>query len=57
MVPKNTGYEVKTVQHVDNRYKCPVCHQIYKDPVQLECGHRICSLCLQSETKYQNIVF
>ncbi|XP_060731962.1 nuclear factor 7, brain-like isoform X1 [Tachysurus vachellii] len=32
---------------------CPVCYDIYKDPVALSCGHSVCKVCLQRfwETK------
>lgn len=26
---------------------CPVCHEIYKDPVILTCVHSVCEVCLQ----------
>ncbi|XP_062390834.1 E3 ubiquitin-protein ligase TRIM35-like [Sardina pilchardus] len=34
-------------------FSCPVCHDIYKDPVILTCSHSVCSICLQRfwETK------
>ncbi|KAI3357034.1 hypothetical protein L3Q82_003668 [Scortum barcoo] len=28
--------------------RCPVCHEIFKDPVVLSCGHSFCRGCLQS---------
>ncbi|XP_023144019.2 zinc-binding protein A33-like [Amphiprion ocellaris] len=27
---------------------CPVCHDIFKDPVMLSCSHSVCKVCLQS---------
>ena len=34
-------------------FSCPVCYNIYKDPVFLSCTHSICNTCLQQfwETK------
>ncbi|XP_017325503.1 E3 ubiquitin-protein ligase TRIM35 isoform X1 [Ictalurus punctatus] len=28
-------------------FSCPVCHDIYKDPVVLECSHSMCKVCLE----------
>ncbi|XP_071380845.1 E3 ubiquitin-protein ligase TRIM39-like [Centroberyx affinis] len=29
-------------------FSCPVCHDIFKDPVLLSCSHSLCKACLQS---------
>ena len=37
-------------------FSCPVCHDIFKDPVLLSCSHSFCKACLQkwwSEKKIQ----
>uniref|UniRef100_A0A3B3RC21 RING-type domain-containing protein n=1 Tax=Paramormyrops kingsleyae TaxID=1676925 RepID=A0A3B3RC21_9TELE len=26
---------------------CPVCYEIYRDPVVLKCAHSFCNVCLQ----------
>ncbi|XP_041928097.1 zinc-binding protein A33-like [Alosa sapidissima] len=28
-------------------FSCPVCHDIFKDPVIMECSHSMCNVCLQ----------
>ena len=30
-----------------NRFLCPKCYLLLKDPVQPSCGHRICSSCAE----------
>ncbi|XP_038160050.1 tripartite motif-containing protein 35-like [Cyprinodon tularosa] len=32
----------------DSNLSCPVCHDVYKDPVLLSCSHSFCEACLQS---------
>ncbi|XP_047671234.1 zinc-binding protein A33-like isoform X1 [Tachysurus fulvidraco] len=34
-------------------FSCPVCYEIFKDPVLLHCSHSVCKVCLQQfwETK------
>ncbi|XP_053172787.1 E3 ubiquitin-protein ligase TRIM35-like [Scomber japonicus] len=31
----------------ENDLTCPVCHEIFKDPVMLKCSHSFCKACLQ----------
>ena len=31
----------------DDRYFCPVCHKLLKDPIQTSCGHRLCKNCVE----------
>ncbi|XP_065116906.1 nuclear factor 7, ovary-like [Paramisgurnus dabryanus] len=33
---------------------CPVCYEIFKDPVFLSCGHNVCKECLQQFWKTKN---
>nr|XP_055066315.1 zinc-binding protein A33-like [Misgurnus anguillicaudatus] len=33
---------------------CPVCYEIFKDPVFLSCGHNVCKECLQQLWKTKN---
>ncbi|XP_073324049.1 E3 ubiquitin-protein ligase TRIM35-like [Pagrus major] len=33
---------------VEDDLSCPVCHEVYKDPVVLACSHSFCKDCLQS---------
>uniref|UniRef100_A0A667YGZ0 RING-type domain-containing protein n=1 Tax=Myripristis murdjan TaxID=586833 RepID=A0A667YGZ0_9TELE len=32
----------------EQNLSCPVCHEIFKDPVLLSCSHSFCRACLQS---------
>ena len=48
--PKNDNHVVdeKTFERVKNLLKCPVCLDIYKDPVFIkECMHRFCRQCIE----------
>jgi hypothetical protein len=43
------GYQIYGLEKADNRYKCPYCVLIMKEPIQLtECGHRTCKGCFES---------
>ncbi|XP_048844668.1 E3 ubiquitin-protein ligase TRIM39-like [Brienomyrus brachyistius] len=39
MAARSSGLEVEL--------SCPVCYEIYRDPVVLKCGHSFCKVCLQ----------
>ncbi|KAF4104390.1 hypothetical protein G5714_015377 [Onychostoma macrolepis] len=30
----------------EDHYKCPVCTEVFKDPVSMPCGHSYCKLCI-----------
>ncbi|XP_048259606.1 TNF receptor-associated factor 3-like isoform X2 [Haliotis rufescens] len=34
--------------NVDERYRCAICHNVLKDPVQTKCGHRLCEGCVEA---------
>uniref|UniRef100_A0A671PEF1 Zinc-binding protein A33-like n=2 Tax=Sinocyclocheilus anshuiensis TaxID=1608454 RepID=A0A671PEF1_9TELE len=38
---------VKMASQSQDDYSCPVCHEIFKDPVILSCSHSFCKECLQ----------
>ena len=43
------GYDYKFTGNVPDNFKCLVCLLPMKDPVQIVgCGHRLCSICLES---------
>ncbi|XP_030002791.1 nuclear factor 7, brain-like [Sphaeramia orbicularis] len=39
----------------DDNYCCPVCKDIFKDPVVLSCSHRFCDICLQNWWKEKKV--
>ncbi|XP_071389001.1 E3 ubiquitin-protein ligase TRIM39-like [Centroberyx affinis] len=39
---------MKTKELILEDLSCPVCHDIFKDPVVLSCSHSFCKACLQS---------
>uniref|UniRef100_A0A8C1LFJ3 RING-type domain-containing protein n=1 Tax=Cyprinus carpio TaxID=7962 RepID=A0A8C1LFJ3_CYPCA len=30
-----------------DHYKCPVCTEVFKDPVSIPCGHSYCKHCIE----------
>ncbi|UJR30229.1 hypothetical protein I4U23_017767 [Adineta vaga] len=46
------GYYVNLLESFDEKYKCPICSRLLKDPMQLECGHRLCQTCIQPQTEF-----
>lgn len=39
------------VTFVANQLKCPICFEIFTDPVTLECGHSYCLQCIKDHLK------
>lgn len=40
------GYDFEFVTLKDDKYDCPICLLILRDPVQTPCGHRFCHKCI-----------
>lgn len=40
------GYDFEFVNLKDDKYDCPICLLILRDPVQTPCGHRFCHKCI-----------
>jgi hypothetical protein len=49
--PSKHGFPVKNIEQVDAHYICPSCELLFRDPHQLECGHRICKNCIKIDNK------
>ena len=46
-VKKSGGYRnLRFVDPLPDKYRCPVCKSALRDPMQTFCGHRVCSPCL-----------
>ncbi|XP_065181188.1 uncharacterized protein LOC135811874 isoform X2 [Sycon ciliatum] len=43
--PPLYGYDVQTVDLFPEKFLCPVCLLLLRDPVQTGCGHRFCRYC------------
>ncbi|XP_078490796.1 zinc finger protein [Ciona intestinalis] len=43
---ETVGYDYEFIPSLDNKYMCPICLLALRDPVQTECGHRFCHLCI-----------
>jgi hypothetical protein len=43
------GITVKNIEQIDSHYICSTCKSLFRDPYQLECGHRICQCCIKNE--------
>ncbi|XP_065054907.1 TNF receptor-associated factor 3-like isoform X1 [Rhopilema esculentum] len=39
------GYDANYVEPLNSRYQCPACTYALRDPLQTECGHRLCKDC------------
>ena len=51
------GYEAVfeyEAEGLDNRYSCPVCLAVLRQPVQTKCGHRFCNSCFRGSIAYVN---
>ncbi|CAF1094727.1 unnamed protein product [Rotaria sordida] len=46
------GYIVRNENGFDTKYKCLVCLHLLKNPVQLDCGHRICHSCVDAQNNF-----
>jgi hypothetical protein len=45
------GFPVTKIEQVYSRHICPSCNVLFRDPHQLECGHRICKSCIKVDNK------
>lgn len=54
MVAEICGYDEDFIEDPPDYLKCSVCTFVLNMPVQFECGHRCCGLCLESFKKHQN---
>ena len=43
-----SGYQAKFVSFLLDRYLCSICKLAMKNPVQTECGHLFCRVCLDA---------
>ena len=54
-VPKDTGFPLtwfKDEEFVRKMYKCAVCDEALRDPVQARnCGHQFCRYCIDNVLK------
>ena len=42
------GSDPSFEKSIDEKYKCLICNKPLKSPVQTECGHRMCRVCVES---------
>ena len=47
-VPELGGHDYEFVNEVPGDLQCLVCRYTLKDAMQTDCGHRLCSICLES---------
>ncbi|CAF3654742.1 unnamed protein product [Rotaria socialis] len=45
------GFNSENRNAIDVKYICQICNLILRNPVQLDCGHRFCRSCLDTEYK------
>lgn len=41
------GFDLDFEPTLENKYECPICLLILRDPMQTECGHRFCKFCIE----------
>jgi hypothetical protein len=49
--PSKHGFPVKSIEQIHSHYICSSCKFLFRDPHQLECGHRICQTCIKIENR------
>ena len=42
---------------MEDELKCPTCHQLFKDPVILQCNHNMCYNCAETSVEQQVSIF
>lgn len=45
-VQPNEGYDLDFLDPKDDKYTCPICLLVLREPLQTECGHRFCRVCI-----------
>ncbi|CAF4506924.1 unnamed protein product [Rotaria sp. Silwood2] len=50
-IMKTHDNSVKNISQIPCTYICPVCKLIFRDPYQLNCGHRCCESCINFTNK------
>lgn len=46
------GYDFDFISAPEPKYICPICMLVFKDPMQTNCGHRFCRICLFQWLRY-----
>ena len=46
------GWDCEFVPKPDNKYECPICLFVLRDPTQTSCGHRFCNDCIKQWLRY-----
>ncbi|XP_047142801.2 TNF receptor-associated factor 6-A [Hydra vulgaris] len=50
---KYGGYDVHFLDTLSVNFECPVCRMAFREPIQTDCGHRLCLSCSE-EIKIRN---
>jgi hypothetical protein len=45
------GFIVKNINEIDQSYICPSCKLVLREPYQLNCRHRQCQSCINTQDK------
>jgi len=45
------GTDAKNKNILDKKFICPLCSLILHDPIQLNCGHRVCQSCIPPQNQ------